>query len=126
MGTQYRMPTSAEIRELTDGTTQSFIDIDGNEYDRQYVYDNEPIEQGKLKGVKFTGSNGNSIFIPAAGSCIESVLSGVGAEGLLWSSSLFDGYAWSARYLYFSCGGSVSERVGGSRYLGLSVRGVQA
>ena len=67
MGSQYRMPTIKEIQELIDNTTQTFIDVDGNEYDRQYVYDNKPIEEGKLKGVRFTGLNGNSIFIPAAG-----------------------------------------------------------
>jgi hypothetical protein len=124
MGTQYRMPTSAEIQELISGTTQSFIDIDGNEYDRQYVYDNKPIEQGKLKGVKFTGSNGNSIFIPAAGYCDEFLLSVIGVNGRLWSSSLYGGDDL-ARYLYFDCGGYVDEN-GGSRYCGRSVRGVQA
>jgi hypothetical protein len=91
MGTQYSMPTPAEIQELISGTIQSFIDIDGNEYDRQYVYDNGPIEEGKLKGVKFTGSNGNSIFIPAAGHCTESLLGNGGMCGELWSSSLNDG-----------------------------------
>jgi hypothetical protein len=125
MGTQYRMPTSAEIQELISGTTQSFIDIDGNEYDRRYVYDNRPIEQGKLKGVKFTGSNGNSIFIPAAGSCIESLLYEIGMYGGLWSSSLDDGNVDYGRYLYFRCDGDVYE-YGNYLCYGQSVRGVQA
>jgi hypothetical protein len=125
MGTQYRMPTSAEIRELTDGTTQSFIDIDGNEYDRQYVYDNEPIEQGKLKGVKFTGSNGNSIFIPAGGNCNGSLLGGVGMNGELWSSSLYGSIGDEARYLNVNYGGDANE-YGNYRYCGQSVRGVQS
>ena len=122
---QLRMPTSAEIQELISGTTQSFIDIDGNEYDRQYVYDNKPIEQGKLKGVKFTGSNGNSIFIPAAGYCYGSLLDDFGMNGALWYSSLYDGNDVSAGNLYFSCDGSVGE-YSDNRYYGLSVRGVQA
>jgi hypothetical protein len=121
---QLRMPTSAEIQELISGTTQSFIDIDGNEYDRQYVYDNEPIEQGKLKGVKFTGSNGNSIFIPAAGNCKESLLGGVGLNVELWSSSLNGGDVDYARGLSVDYDGSVGE-YGSSRYYGRSVRGVQ-
>lgn len=123
MGSQYRMPTSAEIEELIFGTTQTFIDLDGNEYDKQYVYDNELIESGKLKGVRFTSSNGNSIFIPAAGGCYESLFSEVGVFGILWSSSLGGGNGASARYLYFNYDGSVNES-GSSRCYGQSVRGV--
>ena len=125
MGSQYRMPTSAEIQELISGTTQTFIDLDGNEYDKQYVYDNEPIESGKLKGVRFTSSNGNSIFIPAAGDCIESLLDVIGMNGELWSSSLDDGYDGIARNLSFGYDGGVNED-GYDRYFGQSVRGVQA
>jgi hypothetical protein len=127
MGSQYRMPTYDEIRELISGTTQSFIDIDGNEYDRQYVYDNVPIEPGKLKGVKFTGSKGNSIFIPAAGYCDESLLNGIGMGCILWSSSLHGGGDGDvrARDLFFSYSGHVDEN-GDDRCCGLSVRGVQA
>ena len=124
MGTQYRMPTIDEIRELISHTTQSFIDIDGNECSKEQAQ-NGVIEQGKLKGVKFTGSNGNSIFIPAAGYCVESLLSGVGVGSGLWSSSLYDGGGVSARGLGLYCDGYV---YGGSydRYYGQSVRGVQA
>jgi hypothetical protein len=123
MGTQYRMPTSAEIQELISGTTQSFIDLDGNEYSKEQA-ENGVIESGKLKGVRFTGSNGNSVFIPAAGYCLESSLNGIGMRGLLWSSSLYDGYGDYARILRFYCDGSVYEN-GYYRYYGLSVRGVQ-
>lgn len=122
MGTQYRMPTSAEIQELISGTTQTFIDVDGNEYDKQYVYDNGPIKSGKLKGVRFTSSNGNSIFIPAAGGCDESLLSNIGMNGDLWSSSLdgSDG-AWGLSFFY----GGIVNNYGDYRYYGQSVRGVQ-
>jgi hypothetical protein len=118
------MPTSAEIQELISGTTQSFIDIDGNEYSKEKVQ-NGVIESGKLKGVRFTGSNGNSIFIPAAGGCDESLLGDIGEGGELWSSSLDDGCGGDAMGLIFSCGGYVSG-YGGFRCYGLSVRGVQA
>ena len=124
MGTQYRMPTIEEINELINNTTQTFIDLDGIEYDKQYVYDNEPIESGKLKGVRFTSSNGNSIFIPAAGGCYKSSLDEVGMRGVLWSSSLNDGRDYyGARVLYFYHGGYVYES-SDDRYYGRSVRGV--
>jgi hypothetical protein len=124
MGSNYRMPTRDEIYELIDNTTRTFIDLDGNEF-RQEQAENGSIEQEKLKGVKFTGSNGNSIFIPAAGFCDESLLSGIGMYGLLWSSSLNDGYDDYARGLYFNYDGDVDES-GNLRYYGQSVRGVQA
>jgi hypothetical protein len=123
MGTQYRMPTIDEIRELISRTTQTFIDIDGNEYIKGT--DDINIKQGKLKGVRFTGSNGNSVFIPAAGYCDESLLDAIGMSGRLWSSSLDGGNDDSARYFGFDYGGSVSES-GNVRYYGRSVRGVQA
>lgn len=123
MGSQYRMPTRDEITELVFNTTQTFIDVDGNEYSKDT--DTINIEEGKLKGVRFTSSNGNSIFIPAAGYCYESLLSEVGMNGGLWSSSLLGGYDCDARYLYFYYSGYVYEN-SIFRYYGLSVRGVQA
>ena len=126
MGSQYRMPTIDEIQELISGTTQTFIDVDGNEYSKEQAQ-NRVIEQGKLKGVRFTSSNGNSIFIPAAGYCYESLLDKVGVYGRLWSSSLYDGYDCydeEARFLNFSYGGYVGGG-GHNRDYGRSVRGVQ-
>jgi hypothetical protein len=122
MGTQYRMPTSAEIQELISGTTQSFIDIDGNEYSQEEAR-NGAIESGNLKGVRFTGSNGNSIFIPAAGGCNESLLGEVGMNGVLRSSSLVYGSGDDAWSLYFYYNGNVYEN-SSIRYCGSSVRGV--
>lgn len=123
MGSQYRMPTSTEIQELINNTTQTFIDIDGNEYSKEQA-GSGAIMEGKLKGVRFTSSNGNSIFIPAAGGCYESLLDGISMDGLLWSSSLYVSYGDYARNLYFNYGGYVNE---GSNYrcYGLSVRGVK-
>lgn len=123
MGVQYRMPTIDEIRELMNNTTQTFIDLDGNEYSKEQAQ-NGVIEQGRLKGVRFTGSNGNSIFIPAAGYCFESLLGEVGMAGTLQSSSLLNGIDGNARNLGFDCEGYVGER-GNFRWYGQSVRGVQ-
>lgn len=122
MGSNYRMPTSAEIQELISGTTQSFIDIDGNEYSKEQAQ-NDAISERNLKGVKFTGSNDNSIFIPAAGFCDGTLLIGTNYNSALWSSSLNDSpWAWS---LGFNGGGYVYD-VSNDRYYGHSVRGVQA
>jgi hypothetical protein len=117
------MPAIDEIQELINNTTQTFIDLDGNEYSKEQA-ENGVIESGKLKGVKFTGSNGNSIFIPAAGLCYESLLGEIGMSGRLWSSGLIGGYDGNARNLGFSYGGYVGED-GISRYCGSSVRGVK-
>jgi hypothetical protein len=46
MGSDWRMPTKLECEELINNTTIEMIDSD------------------EIKGVKFIGSNGNSIFIP--------------------------------------------------------------
>jgi hypothetical protein len=123
MGSQYRMPTIEEVNELINNTTQTFIDVGGNEYSKEQTQ-KRVIKSKKLKGVRFTGLNGNSIFIPAAGSYLESLLSGIGMYGILWSSSLYDGDDDSARYLIFSYDGNVSES-GYVRFYGLSVRGVE-
>lgn len=87
MGSNYRMPTHTEIEELINNTTQTFIDIDDNEYIKGT--DTINIEDGQLKGVRFTGSNGNSIFIPAAGFCDWSFCCGIGMYVDLWSSSIY-------------------------------------
>lgn len=123
MGSEWRMPTIEEINELINNTTPTFIDLQGNEYSKEEAQNNA-ISEGNLKGVKFTGSTNNSIFIPAAGYCYESLLSGVGMYGRLWSSSLGGGDDGDARSLGFSYDGSVSEG-GHGRYYGRSVRGVK-
>ena len=123
MGSNYRIPTMDEINELIDNTTQTFIDLDGNEYSKEQAQ-NRTIKSGKLKGVRFTGLNGNSIFIPAAGYCNKSLLDDVGVYGILWSSSLGDRYVDDARYLSFHYDGYV-EDFSIPRYCGLSIRGVE-
>ena len=60
MGGDWRMPTKDELKELLDNTTNEWIQVNG------------------VNGRKFTGSNGNSIFIPAAGICGNGSVDGVG------------------------------------------------
>jgi hypothetical protein len=126
MGSSYRMPTVDEVEELVENTTHIYIDLDGNEYDKQYLYDNiDAIESGKLKGIRFTSSNGNSIFIPACGNCNDSKLSEIGASGYVWTSSLGGNLGSMARSLSFSyfvlMGASGAHS---NRYYGKPVRGV--
>lgn len=52
-GSKWRMPTSAEFKELEQGCTKTWIGT---------------LQYG-LEGLLFTGPNGNSIFLPAAGYC---------------------------------------------------------
>ena len=105
MGSGWRMPTQTEWQELLNNTTNEWTQVNG------------------VNGRKFTASNGNSIFIPAAGYCRDGSVYGVGYYGSVWSSSLYTSDPNSAWYLYFysgSCGMSSSNRC-----YGQSVRGVR-
>ena len=71
-GEDWRMPTWEEITELIDNCVWEMISKNG------------------VKGYKVTSkSNGNSIFLPAAGYRFESSLLYDGNEGYYWSSSLY-------------------------------------
>ena len=124
MGSEWRMPTMVEIQELIDNTTPTFIDLQGNEYSKEETQ-NGAISEGNFKGIRLTGSNGNSIFIAAAGYCYETVLYDVGDGGCLWSSRLNEDFSMSGRNLDFNYGGYLDDGVY-NRYYGRSVRGVKA
>ena len=64
-----------------------------------------------VNGRKFTASNGNSLFLPAAGNWYVSELYLDGTYGYYWSSSLYESYpinAWDMgfgpndQYVYYS------------------------
>ena len=104
-GGNWRMPTDAEWIELREQCTWTWTTQNG-------VY-------GRTVTSK---TNGNSIFLPAAGSHDGSSLTDAGSCGRYWSSSLGSGspnYAW---YLTFNSG-SVGRRLQ-NRYNGFSVRPV--
>lgn len=104
-GGSWRMPTEAEQDELGTKCTWTWTAQDGT------------------YGCKVTSkSNGNSIFLPAAGYRYESSLSGAGNYGEYWSSSLYAGDSRSAYYLFFHSG-SLDWRYQ-RRYYGSSVRPV--
>lgn len=83
MGTEWRMPTYDEQKELNSKCTWTWT------------------LQNGTRGYKVTGPNGNSIFLPAAGGCGSSGLSSTGSIGGYWSASLGESNPCSAWYLVF-------------------------
>ncbi len=124
MGSEWRMPTADEVYDLWYWTTPTFIDIQGNEFTQEQAQ-NGAIADGNLKCIRFTGSNGNSIFIPAAGVCYEAMLSAIDYCGYFWSSSLVEDFTMAGRGLTFNYEGGLNGS-SWDRYYGLSVRGVKA
>ena len=117
MGSNWRMPTNAEFEELINNTTATLIDINGNEVDST-TYEN-------LKGVKFTGSNGNSIFIPAQGAALKDKHNSVYTACYLWSSELYTSDSNNETSNVFKA--LYNKNISLSyfnRHLGISVRGV--
>ena len=98
-GGSWRMPTDAELTELREQCTWTWTSKNG------------------VNGYKVTSqSNGNSIFLPAAGYRSGSSLYYAGSYGYYWSSLLNTGYpgrAWGvdfrsgsvSRYYYSRCHG---------------------
>ena len=103
LGDKWRMPTDAEWTELRENCTWTWTTQNG------------------IAGGLVTASNGNSIFLPAAGYRYDTSLDDVGSGGNYWSSSLsgLSDCAWYMRvYSDFVSGRDAS------RYFGFSVRPV--
>ncbi len=105
-GSEWRMPTNEEQRELVEECQYQMTEVNG------------------VFGAKFTGKNGNSVFFPAAGDRFGSDDNNKGI-GCYWSSSFGEEREFLARSLDFN-----EERVYwyciSSRYDGYSVRAVRA
>ena len=104
-GSGWRMPTKEEWQELYNNTTVTWTTQNG------------------VNGRLFTASNGNSLFLPAAGFRNFSSLNGAGSDGYYWSSSLYtDGPddAW-----YFNFDSDNYDMGDGGRRYGRSVRAVR-
>lgn len=108
MGGDWRMPTKDEFQELLDNTTNEWVtNFNGS----------------RVNGRKFTGSNGNYIFIPASGSRSVYSFRSQGYDGYIWSSSLNasnPNYAWYLGFFWDYCGMGHYGR----RCVGFAVRGV--
>ena len=103
-GGKWRMPTKAEFDELLT-LSRTWTTVNG------------------INGYQITG-NGNSIFLPAAGSRWNADFDGKGSAGRYWSSSLYEGYPGGAGRLYFYSNGANIGNV--ERNNGYTVRPVQS
>jgi hypothetical protein len=103
-GADWRMPTSEEWSELQDNTNAAWTMQNG-------VY-----------GWLFTATNGNSLFLPAAGGYGDNGPVNPGTDGGYWSSSLCTSDPSHAWYYYFWSG--FGEVWDWSRDFGRSVRAV--
>lgn len=106
-GGSWRMPTKAELEELCTKCTWTITDLDG------------------VKGYRvISKTNGNSIFLPAAGVHLKGSSDYANVSGFYWSSSLSD-YSSNLSYIlsfYPSSGGDAYSFT--NRYYGLPVRAV--
>ena len=85
-GGSWVMPSFDQIQELLDNCTYEWITVNG------------------VDGGKFIGSNGGSIFLPAAGGRYGSDLYGAGSNGFYWSSTQSPSFASRAYDLRFYSG----------------------
>ena len=110
-GGNWRMPTKAECQELKNTNNCTW----------------EWTTQNGVKGYKVTSVvNGNSIFLPAAGSRSDDYLGGAGAGsyGYYWSSSLYTSGSYNAIDVSFNSSNVERVLISSGRYIGQSVRAV--
>lgn len=107
MGSDWRMPTWDELKELKDNTTKELTQMNG------------------VNGMKFTSKKDESkyIFIPATGECYYGLMNDVGDTGYVWSSSLGTSSLYNAYGLYFDSKYCASSST--FRCYGRAVRGVR-
>ena len=101
-----RTPTKVEWQELLDNTTATWTTQNG------------------VNGRLFTGTNGNSIFLPAAGCRWDSNIHGGGYYGYYWSSSLYPGLPFYAWEIGFGSGSLYLDAI--NRMCGQPVRAVRS
>lgn len=104
-GGDWTMPTASDFDELKDKCTWTWT------------------TENEVNGYRVIGTNGNSIFLPAAGGRKGSGLDGEGSYGYYWSSSLDESNSGSGRFLYFNSG-YVNAWGSSRRYVGFPVRPV--
>jgi hypothetical protein len=105
-GNGWCMPTEEQWRELNQNTTNTWTTQNG------------------VTGRLFTASNGNSLFLPAAGYRLDDELYDVGSHSNYWSCSLDTGRPINVWSFFFYSGdfGVGRDR----RHFGLSIRPVRS
>ena len=103
-GAPWQMPTHEQIVELLNNCSYTWTKLNGT------------------NGIKLTGPNGNTIFLPAAGYCWRNDFSFVGSIGYYWSSTQHPSYSTDSYTLEFYSGRFEQDHIG--RICGLSVRPV--
>ena len=111
---KFHIPTKEQCLELINYTKSYWI----NNYDPNKLVHNPEDDKGiqGLNGRVFTGTNGNQLFIPAAGYRLGSNISDVGSYCYLWSSSLYlddPNYACDLNFNSFDFGMYDSARCDG-------------
>ena len=106
-GGSWRIPTDAEWKELVENCTWTWT--------KNY-------NGTGIKGRIVTASNGNSIFLPAAGYWNATYVDGAGGGGTYWSSTLNSLEPNYSLYVGFSTG--IVSRSSYERYFGFSIRPV--
>lgn len=105
MGSEWRIPTRTEMEELINCCTWIWTTQNGKD------------------GMKVTGLNGNSIFLPAGGFSQKYQTSWYGVYGHYWCSSLHEKQQGNAYSLEFNSGKKLLSESGFRSY-GYSVRAV--
>ena len=86
-GPSWRMPTTEQQRELYEKCSSTWTTLNG------------------VSGRLFTGPNGNTLFLPAAGCRWDESLYYAGSHGFYWSRTLNSSYSYIAYGLYFDSNG---------------------
>ena len=105
-GSNWRMPTIDEWNELLKKCTWTWTTLNGK------------------NGYEVKATNGNSIFLPAAGGRFYDELNYAGSYGYYWSSSLYTYDPYYPQRVYFDSDNRSADYY--SRRCGLSVRPVVA
>lgn len=104
-GEGWHTPTKEEFNELINNCTGTWTTRNG------------------VNGYLFTGSNGNSIFLPAADNRYGASASNIGSRGCYWTNSIVDNIPCKAWDLYFNSA-SCTTNDNYLREYGLTVRAV--
>lgn len=107
-GGSWRMPTQAEAQELLDNCKKAMV------------------TQNNKNGLRLTGPNGNTIFLPASGYYDKNAISGEIYDGYYWLSDL-DSYARPYNLYVHWRNLQKAQGIGiDSRYYGFTIRAVTA